>query len=84
MNICKCNNCDTFYEDTNPQIEAEDLPEIDVASLELIKDSEGYCHACPNCLTDGFLKDSKDFNETDWTGLNRLFAINGLNYIHSV
>ena len=49
--ICKCNNCDNLYLDTNPQTNAK---KFDVDSLGL---DELIDHKCPKCKTDGYLTD---------------------------
>jgi hypothetical protein len=58
MFICRCNKCDNIFEDTNPQINAINYPEIDIPSLEPSENiDEGGLHACPNCQTDAYLQD---------------------------
>lgn len=62
IHLCKCNNCEETFVDTNPQIEAKEYP-IDAArnrrSLVQVKDeeTEEVFWACPNCKTDAYLTD---------------------------
>jgi hypothetical protein len=55
--LCKCNNCDNIYQDTNPQIGAKKYKDEGYRSLESLEDREGYCNACPDCKTDAYLVD---------------------------
>lgn len=78
MYICRCNKCNGIFEDTNPQINAINYPEIDIPSLEPAKNiDEGGLHACPNCQTDAYLQDNiyseelvNDFHEKHHNLLN--------------
>lgn len=54
-NICKCNNCDELFYDTNPQVDA---PEFMVNELRTLIDNK-----CPNCKTDDYLIDITDINQ---------------------
>ena len=49
--ICKCNNCEGIFVDTNPQVGAK------VFNLGSIFISELESHSCPNCETDDYLSD---------------------------
>src|SRR3989344_4987293 len=51
--ICRCNNCDGIFIDTNPQIGAI---KIDLGSL-YFKLDELKDHNCPKCETDDYLTD---------------------------
>ena len=50
MNLCTCFNCGGVFDDTNPQTDAEEFPEI--MELRSLED-----HSCPVCLTDEHLMD---------------------------
>lgn len=66
MKLCKCNKCSGIFEDTNPQTNAKEFPEMDFPSLEQgeDKDGEGYSHHCPVCLTDNYLMDLEELPDT--------------------
>lgn len=53
--LCKCNNCDSFLLDTNPQVGQKllSLDSMKLDSLESIDDMR----ACPKCKTDDYLND---------------------------
>ena len=83
MKICKCNKCNKFYEDTNPQITSVDFPDIDLGILSYARDIEDvdtiFVNGCPKCHTDSFLKDSFDFNDEDLkelNGINTQYVVN--------
>ena len=50
--ICKCNNCDNLYIDTNPQVGAKKY-DVDYLNLDDL-----YDHKCPKCKVDDYLDDS--------------------------
>lgn len=60
MKLCYCNNCETIYEDMNPQVEAKEYPETNsFEPLQWVtdKDDGEACWLCPKCRTDGYLRD---------------------------
>lgn len=59
MNLCKCLNCDSVLEDTNPQTGARDW---DLESLK-IRLHRLVDHKCPKCKVDDYLTD--DVVESD-------------------
>lgn len=62
MYICKCNKCDGYFEDTNPQTDAINFPEVDLDSLVNFEDEDGPGQGCPICLTDAYLTDIDEYN----------------------
>lgn len=53
--VCKCNNCDRYLIDTNPQVNAV---KFDVSNLSLdILTQIDDMKACPFCFTDEYLTD---------------------------
>lgn len=75
--ICKCNNCNNLYWDSNPQTEQRQYDD------ELIQLDELENYNCPKCGTDAYLQDFEEElpNSTDQseqaTEIERLRAING-------
>lgn len=59
--LCKCLNCDTIFEDMNPQTnQPEFLVEIgqyDTLAALLEDGGRTTYYGCPNCNTDGYLTD---------------------------
>lgn len=55
IHLCKCNNCYSILEDTNPQVNAPlyNTGTLEPESLIMIEDMK----ACPFCKTDAFLND---------------------------
>lgn len=60
VQICKCTNCDNYYEDSNPN--KQPFFEVDLPSLELMKEGEDFIQACPVCNTDGYLIDVFEYH----------------------
>lgn len=61
MYICTCTKCGNIYHDTNPQTGNIYYREIlEIGELVVMEDEEpeDYMHACPICLTDGYLSDN--------------------------
>lgn len=57
--LCKCNNCDEVFIDTNPQTNAI-IHELtgNERKLTIQVDSDGeWFTGCPNCKDDGYLTD---------------------------
>ncbi len=50
-NLCKCNNCDNLFIDTNPQANAK-LFHVAYLGLNQLEN-----HKCPICNTDAYLQD---------------------------
>ncbi len=74
--LCKCNNCDTVYLDTNPQVNATQFnAPLNTPELTFqYEKNEGYFKGCPKCETDGFLIDVNG-NENLTTKEQKLFKI---------
>jgi len=53
--ICRCNNCNELFYDTNPQVGA---PKFQKNGLRTLIDNK-----CPNCKTDAYLIDITDVKQ---------------------
>jgi len=62
--VCKCANCDTYFEDTNPQTGAQSFNVVNLKPLDN--------HNCPICKTDEYLLDIVD--EDVHVNLTRTFV----------
>jgi hypothetical protein len=58
--ICKCNNCEGVFVDTNPQVGANifNLGSMFIQELE--------DHSCPNCGVDDYLSDMDSLDEASF------------------
>lgn len=70
VHLCKCNNCDSILEDTNPQVNAHlfDTGTVEPESLIIIDDMK----ACPFCKTDECLTDIDDDIIFVGTGIKKI------------
>lgn len=60
--LTKCNQCDTFYIDTNPKNNAPTFEVSDLMiSTETMRDDEGGFIGCPCCKTDAYLMDVTEY-----------------------
>lgn len=55
--ICKCNNCEGVFVDTNPQVGAN-VFDLGSMFIQKLKD-----HSCPKCSVDDFLADMDSLDE---------------------
>lgn len=63
--FCKCNNCDEVFFDTNPSEQPFfSIPEgKSYNQLETLEEDGEFFQGCPNCETDGHLKDIEQQEE---------------------
>ena len=62
-NLCKCNNCDGIFIDTNPQVNAP-VFEGNISQFDELVSIEDM-RACPVCLTDEYLNDNVESLPSD-------------------
>jgi len=60
VHICKCNNCDHYLYDENPQVDAveKDIKDFEmIYPMELLNEDGESFWGCGECQTDGYLMD---------------------------